>query len=670
MNFLVPLYLAGALAVAIPIYLHLRRRPPKDSVEFSSLMFLEPTKHQPIKRQSQLENIPLLILRCLALLLLAAMFARPFLAGGDAAGDEGKLRTVILLDRSASMQRDGLWEEATARCEELISKVKGEGAIAIITVDRTPKVITSFEDWENTDLAQRKEIAKAALETLEPGWQGSDLGAGLIAAAELVADASADDETPRPARILVISDLQSGASLDAVADASWPSNLQVELAPVEAAEVTNVTIAAAASADPNKPIIRLRNDPRSEGSRFSVKSGENTIAAVVPAGESRVFQLDQAVSEVVVAGDGHKFDNRLFLAPREPALVKLLFFGDGKPDDSNGPEFYFRRAFGLSKVMHPRFVESLEDDPALLAISRPLAAGDIKEVRRRLEKGRDAILLITSTAMDETLAGLAGLESTPVLRDHTRRYALLEEIDFEHPALREFRDPRWRDFTDVHFWKFRKMDPSVLPENARIVARFDTGDPAWIEIPAGEGSLFVMMSGWHPRDSQLSLSSKFLPLLFSIYSDHGPQVSGARQFFVGEPLPIEPDETKLTPPSGETETIETADPYRPDVPGIYRVSNGERERSFAVNLRPSESELTPLGSAPLAALGVPVDGKASLAAAASDDSKRRLRNSEAESQQNLWRWAVVILLTMLVVEAWLATRSSGGAAIQSEGAVT
>jgi hypothetical protein len=671
MNFLVPLYLAGALAVAIPIYLHLRRRPPRDSVDFSSLMFLEPTKHQPIKRQSQLENLPLLILRCLALLLLAAMFARPFMPGGDSEGGEGRMRTVILLDTSASMQREGLWEEASERTKEVISTIKGEGAVAIITVDRTPRIVTSFGDWESADVAQRKEIAKAAVETLKPSWQGSNLGAGLIAAAEMVADASADDEAPRPARIVVISDLQSGAALDAVADASWPSNLEVELAPIEAREVTNVTIAVAASTVPDKPAVRLRNDPASEESRFRLKVGDQTIAAVVPAGESRVFQLEEPISEVSVTGDQHDFDNRLFLAPREPALVKLLFLGDDKPDDSNGPEYYYRRALALSKVMHPRFVESLDDDPALLAIARPLTGTEIKAVRRTLQEGRDAILLITSTTMDRTLAGLAGMPATPTLRDHNhdRRYALLEEIDFEHPALREFRDPRWRDFTEVHFWKYHILEESVLPESATIVARFDTGDPAWIAIPVGQGSLLVMMSGWHPRDSQLSLSSKFIPLLFSIYSDHGPQVTGARQFFVGDPLPIENDEDKLTLPTGKTESLDPAEPYRPEHPGIYRVSNGERHRSFAVNLRPSESELTPLGSEPLAALGVPIDRKTAPNTAVSADSKWKLRNSEAESRQNLWRWSVVVLLAMLVAEAWLATRT-GGTATQPEGAVT
>ena len=67
----------------MPIYLHLRRKPPKDALEFSSLMFLEPSKHQPIKRRSQLENIPLLLLRCLALLFLAAMPDRVPMIGAE-----------------------------------------------------------------------------------------------------------------------------------------------------------------------------------------------------------------------------------------------------------------------------------------------------------------------------------------------------------------------------------------------------------------------------------------------------------------------------------------------------------------------------------------------------------------------------------------------------------
>ena len=626
MNFLFPLYLAGALAVALPIYLHLRRRPPKDAVDFSSLMFLEPTQHQPLKRRSHLENIPLLILRCLALLFLAAMFSRPFFAGGDKEAGSGNVRTVVLLDVSASMQRQGLWEKASEQAQQAIDAVRSDGSLAVITIGETPRTLVSFDDWRNADAGRRAGIAKDAVKGVEPGWSGSDLGSGLIAAAEMVADVNGEDDVSLPAEIIVISDLQSGANLDAVAEATWPAELSVTLATVSVEDPTNATISASASTDPKKPMVRVRNDPDSATSEFVITAGDEKINAVVPPGESRVFQLESAAETVVLSGDAHAFDNRLYLAPQEATTVKLQFLGGGKPDDSDRPEYYFRRAFGFSEVLKPKFVDDLAEQPEILAIARSLNREEVAGVRKILENGNTVLMLMTDTNMAATLGELIGKNDLALREHEDGKYSLLEQIDFDHPALGEFRDPRWRDFTEVHFWRHREIDVGALPEGAKVIAKFDSGAPAWIDVPVGEGSLLVMMSGWHPRDSQLSLSTKFLPLLFSIFSDAGPKVGGVKQFFVGDALP------------------ETGD--RPEKPGIFE--------SFAVNLRPSESELTPLGSAPLVALGVPIDGASE---AESASGSRELRGQESEAAQNLWRWAVVGLLALLLIESWLGARA-------------
>ena len=649
MSFLFPLYLAGAAAVALPIYLHLRRRPPKDAVEFSSLMFLEPTKHQPLKRRSQLEHIALLILRCLALLLLAAMFSRPFFAGGDEDGEAGQKRTVILLDVSASMRRDGLWEKAAHVAKQAVTKVRADSSLALMTVGQTPRTLVTFDDWLNADPARRAEIARSAIDEIGPGWSGSDIGSGLIAAAEMVADASGDEDSSLPAEIIVISDLQSGAALDAVAEAAWPGELSVVLEPVEAVSSDNANIVAAATADPKKPTVRVRNGAESESQQFQIVAGDQRITAVVPPGESRRFQLEKPASELVLTGDREPFDNRLFLAPHEAATVTLQFVGNGRPDDSNGPEYFFRRAFGLSDVFKPEFVDDLSAAPAILAIARPLDRPEAEAVRARLEAGGSVLLIVTDTNMAKTLGGLAGVELD--LEEYDGRYALLEQIDFDHPALSEFRDPRWRDFTKVHFWRHREIDVSDLPGGSTVFAKFDSGAPAWIEVPVGEGSLVVMMSGWHPRDSQLSLSSKFVPLLFSIFSNARPGMGGVRQLFVGEPLPLE-GKQRIVSPDGESSSVGEGERFYPSEPGVYRVDGGS---SFAVNLRPSESELAPLSKESLVALGVPV-GKP--VASESESGSRSLRNQESEAAQNLWRWAVVALLVLLLVESWLGLRST------------
>ena len=81
MGLLAPLYIAGMVAIALPILFHLIRRTPEGRQAFSSLMFLQPSPPR-ITKRSRLQNILLLILRALALALLALAFARPFFTGG------------------------------------------------------------------------------------------------------------------------------------------------------------------------------------------------------------------------------------------------------------------------------------------------------------------------------------------------------------------------------------------------------------------------------------------------------------------------------------------------------------------------------------------------------------------------------------------------------------
>ena len=78
MSFLAPFFLVGGLAIAGPVIFHLIRRATREKTLFSSLMFLLPSPPRLSKRH-RLEHILLLILRCLALALLAFGFARPFL---------------------------------------------------------------------------------------------------------------------------------------------------------------------------------------------------------------------------------------------------------------------------------------------------------------------------------------------------------------------------------------------------------------------------------------------------------------------------------------------------------------------------------------------------------------------------------------------------------------
>ena len=70
-------FMAGLAAVAAPIIFHMIRRTPSGRIPFSTTMFLDPSPPR-ISKRSRIENWPLLLLRGLALTLLALAFARPF----------------------------------------------------------------------------------------------------------------------------------------------------------------------------------------------------------------------------------------------------------------------------------------------------------------------------------------------------------------------------------------------------------------------------------------------------------------------------------------------------------------------------------------------------------------------------------------------------------------
>src|SRR3954465_2855265 len=112
MNFLAPAFLAGLAAIAVPVIIHLINRERKVVVEFPSLMFLQRIPFRSVRRQ-KIRHLLLLILRCLAVALLVAAFARPFFAKRRSAiGGSGAREVVILLDRSASMGYANRWDRA------------------------------------------------------------------------------------------------------------------------------------------------------------------------------------------------------------------------------------------------------------------------------------------------------------------------------------------------------------------------------------------------------------------------------------------------------------------------------------------------------------------------------------------------------------------------------
>ncbi len=124
----------------------------------------------------------------------------------------------------------------------------------------------------------------------------------------------------------------------------------------------------------------------------------------------------------------------------------------------------------------------------------------------------------------ETLATIAGVAPWAI-EEATSRDVMLGEIKFDHPLFAPLAGAQFNDFTKIHFWKHRLIEPESLGD-VKVLARFEAGDAAVIEKTVGKGRLVVFASGWQPVDSQLARSSKFVPLMTGLLEGRTPPTLG------------------------------------------------------------------------------------------------------------------------------------------------
>src|SRR5262245_29788203 len=107
MQLLAPVMMAGAAAVTIPIALHFFYRARYRRLPWAPMKFLKEAIEQ-TSRRLKFQELILLLLRCLALLILAAAFMRPGCADSSSAGSGQPIDAVFVIDTSYSMDaKDG-----------------------------------------------------------------------------------------------------------------------------------------------------------------------------------------------------------------------------------------------------------------------------------------------------------------------------------------------------------------------------------------------------------------------------------------------------------------------------------------------------------------------------------------------------------------------------------
>ena len=694
MSFLTPLYLAGLAAISLPVIFHMIRRTPKGRVPFSSVMFLDPSPPR-ITRRSRIEHWLLLALRALAVSLLAFAFSRPFLRevlDTDEATVEGE-RTVVLLDASASMRRDGLWDEARVAVLETAALAEPGDRLAVYQFGRSCDALLSFDEWVQNEASVRENILETRLDELEPGWESTQLDKALILAAEeLDSLSNGDRDQVAPVkRIVLVTDLASGTTFDSLQSYDWPTDVHVEVRQVETPLPTNAGIQIVGDPSGMEPLrVRISNATESARDQFRIvwSDADGTavaepVQAYVPAGQARFMALPDPpnaaqVNHLALLGDDHDFDNRAFVTRTGPRDVRVHYYGN---EDANDPEqlrFYLERAFPPSPRRTVSVIPALEasDDDARLTGDVPLliATSDLPSdrapmVRDWLKDGGTLLFVAQFEGQYPAIAGIAQAAHLEVRNASVRQYAMVTDVDFEHPVFAVFSDAHYSDFTQIHVWQHRSLDVSGL-QDPRILARFDDGDPAIIESSVGKGRVLIFTLGWHPSDSELARSTKFVPLLNTIL-DMGSATSDVPAGFqVGDTIPVSlwnrptgeggAAPATVTTPADKEINIEGAgeDFDTANTPGTYTLATAEGTTRFAVNLDANESRTSALSSDHLESVGVKLAAESTLSPEEAAAVRRQLRNSELESRQKYWQWLIVAALVAILLESALAARTS------------
>ncbi len=689
MSFLFPLYLAGLAALAIPVVLHFRHRHTREKVRFSTLMFLSPTPIRE-KRNRRLENLLLLLLRCALLALIALAFARPFLKQENPLVTPDDGRTVaILLDRSASMRREDLWERAKEVVRREAAALQLGDALQLAGFGDRTDILVSFDQWERSPLdAERQSLIEAALEMLQPGWERTRTVEALAAAAADVESRCAELGGDRTRELVLVSDFQRGEGFETLEQHDWPAGLRFRPVPLAVSEPANASLQVL----PGDQDARLDEEVRRRArllANAETKAGTVQLRWITAAGEplgqpapveiipgsSRTvdtppFPTNLSPAALTLEGDAHDFDNRWYVSPPPETPFRILYYGPGDSASPDGNLFFLRRALLATPSFRPELVERTLDqsleDLDLASFQLTVAMGEIPETSLELllpwlDEGGRILYLLDRPEAAHALTRLAGAADPLVAEEVVPAdYAVIGTVNRTHPLLEPFTDARFGDFSRIHFWRYRRVDPAAFP-SADVIASFDSQDPLWLEQRVGSGSLLVFTSGWGRRDSQLAVSSKFIPLLFGLFQQSRGNLLREPVLWTGDPIPLPAKSgVAVTPPDGVSRNpLEDAATWTETrEPGIYLVDAGVDQIRYAVNLHPAESQLEEVEPAVYEKALSRSDNAGQPAVALAQDGKVRriLTAFDREAQQKFWWYLLLAALGLVLVEILYAAR--------------
>jgi uncharacterized membrane protein len=208
MGFLNGALLGGAALITLPILIHLLNRRRFQIVRWAAMDFLLEAQREN-RRRVKIEELLVLFLRCLAILLLALLLARPTMTQqglGFLPGLEETIERIVILDDSGSMNfrsgRATSFQRARTMLTGLIEDVRQEREGDLLTVIRA-SAPEAAELRMSNPRSEDTERFLARLGEAEPTQ-------GVLDLPRLIRNALGDDPSKAPGKavLYVITDLR------------------------------------------------------------------------------------------------------------------------------------------------------------------------------------------------------------------------------------------------------------------------------------------------------------------------------------------------------------------------------------------------------------------------------------------------------------------------------
>src|ERR1700733_5689603 len=225
MGFFAPWFLAALAAVGLPVYIHLLRRQTTTPRPVSSLMFFE-RGIQSSTRHRRLRYLLLFALRALLVILLALVFANPFVRRSAAAANDRLM--LIAVDNSFSMRAGTRLADAKREALAVLATRRPSQRAQVMALGGDLQVLTQP--------IQDASALKAAVENIQPGdshGNFGELGRGMRALAETV---------HTPVELHLFSDMQASNMPVNFADMVMPGNVSLILHPMVKTVIPNWTV--------------------------------------------------------------------------------------------------------------------------------------------------------------------------------------------------------------------------------------------------------------------------------------------------------------------------------------------------------------------------------------------------------------------------------------------